>query len=1215
MTPLYVHPRALEIIVAGDGQRFTDLIRDWASVYFRRCGAQNFSINGVAWRPDGGIDGILADDRFQDPAGVFAPKTVMQFKSSGTSVARAWAELSAEPRFDEMRIVDFVRDYKLVWFVGRTLADRERLDFEEGLLDALNSLGGGPCAPMVVDMNRLAELISLVPTVALRVSTGSTLFNSSDAALAQHSRLPKFVPGAHYEALREDLVSFFLAPTDCDQIKYISGEPGIGKSRSALEAVESDPRLAGKVCYFDNPAAVGEFFTLARQHGWCGYAIVDEYIGESKSTPAITRSNTPNGFKVLIIGHAYETVRQSPRVTNPRVPLSAEEIKNAVAATYFGLEEFRIRDAVRFSGNNIRLAERFCDYYRRNPTAEGLDASTLGNMLAEELERLPSGWAALKLLALVPYALAEELPEFCRIVGYPLEDLTDACKQVSTRSGLLHSNEHVAYISSPAIAQHALIQLWVENREMARRALAAPGPFAERMLIAVNRLPACPEKEAMLGFFRLPITNLDLQDLLDPATGRRFLTLLTADPETYLPVLHRIVMESRGTLDRVLYDTMHLSRHEIIWRLRDLAQFSEHFEFAEEIVYALAREEVPSAYSNIASRTWPAWFAAYFDHTIFPYEKRLDLLERRAREGDDVDRELVIQALRDPFPEVGNPVPSERVGGRLAPPELNFVHHGQIELALRRIPHLIDVLFGLSTPQFAEKVADLVVKSRFSWLRTGPADGYARLTSHAMFPKLARQRLIAETRRYVELTGDDSVPRDERVRFLHDQHARLLELIDEDDPFITVLEFAEHGMWQADLPGSAAHSKLTEVVERCLEDPHLLQEAIDLLGNPETTGGGPLGRRLGARLSDEQIAQIEACVRRLGLSQFTYAVFSSALVDRPDRRERLMALAVEIGPAQPSVSIPLYRLLGEEAYYREAARMVSSARVPVRLFEGFFLGSAGDPPEPFWSFAAAVAERVAEGDAEATDVLAGIVGELARVGSADDRAYSLGLVVLSAMPASRFGNALAGWTDIATWLGERYPAEVVAIAANREQSEFSGATLALAEIARTDARGVLDALAPKLANPYEAPIMLKGSLLRVFHNVDGTVFGGWLRCQSSQVVSTVAGHLPKPFMQAGRAIVPDLTRKFWEYCTPDLADTFERARRGFGAHTLDTGVYTGFGIDLFEERIRIGEQLLNDPNPGIRAWAGDFAAASRAMLADAVRSRDLHEASRAALGA
>jgi len=36
MKPLYVQPRALELIVAGDGQRFTDIIRSWASVYFRR---------------------------------------------------------------------------------------------------------------------------------------------------------------------------------------------------------------------------------------------------------------------------------------------------------------------------------------------------------------------------------------------------------------------------------------------------------------------------------------------------------------------------------------------------------------------------------------------------------------------------------------------------------------------------------------------------------------------------------------------------------------------------------------------------------------------------------------------------------------------------------------------------------------------------------------------------------------------------------------------------------------------------------------------------------------------------------------------------------------------------------------------------------------------------------------------------------------------------
>ena len=53
-----------------------------------------------------------------------------------------------------------------------------------------------------------------------------------------------------------------------DQIKYIAGEPGIGKSRTVLEAVESSPELTGRVCYFKDPTNVSRFIDLAVQEEW-----------------------------------------------------------------------------------------------------------------------------------------------------------------------------------------------------------------------------------------------------------------------------------------------------------------------------------------------------------------------------------------------------------------------------------------------------------------------------------------------------------------------------------------------------------------------------------------------------------------------------------------------------------------------------------------------------------------------------------------------------------------------------------------------------------------------------------------------------------------------------------------------------------------------------------------------------------------------------------
>lgn len=1213
MKPLYVQPRALELYIAGDGQRFTDLVRSWATVYLRRCGATDFSINGVSWRPDGGVDGLISDQGLVDPLGWFAPTTAMQFKAGDATASNASKELLKAPKKKQVRIRDKIADgFKVVWFVGRALPDLDRQAFEDALAEAVKSVKGDAPRPTVIDINRLAELISLTPAVALQVASNPGLFMTSDAALKEtpHSYLPNFVPGSHYSQLKKDVVDFFSGRDESEPIKYIAGEPGIGKSRSILEAVESSDDLRGKVCYFVDPSRVGEFLVTAKQERWRGYAIVDEFIGQTASTTPIDSNTVPSGFKVLLIGHAYRTERLSPRVTNPVAPLTEDEVKNALAATFQGLPDFRIREAVRMSRNNIRLGRLICDYYSRNPNSPGMDATSLNRVVAEELDRMPAGHGqdALKRLALLPNLLAEETAEFCKLVEHDEGSFKTICRQISASSALIQFNDHVVYIGSPAVAQLALMRLWNEDRDLAQRVLTNPGKFADRILVAINKLPACDEKEAMLVFFRLPTAKMELPDLMDRSTGRRFLNLLTADPETYLPVLHRMIMDARGHLDEFPYEGAHIGRRDVIWSLRDLAQFDEFFELCEEIVYALAREEAPSGYANIASSYWRSWFHAYFDFTIYPYEKRLELLERRVREGDDIDREHVIRAIGDPFPDVGDMIPSSRVGGRVAPPELNFIHHRQIALAANRIPEIVVLLLRSSSDTIRQKTAEMLLESRFSWLEHGAFDQFVQMIMDDAFPADSRKRLVADTRHYADLASDRTTEPDERVKWMHKQHRRLLEVIDETDPIVTVLEVADHGMWRADDPGTSAHKKLLVLVKQCLQDSELFSKTLEILGSPERTGGGSFGRMLGADLTDEQIEAIATSVKTFGFSQFTYSALSAAVKANPDRQSWMLAFAAERERDQPLVAISIYQLFGDEMYFQEAARMLSSTSLPVSMFRGFFIRAKEEIPESVWPFVSAVLRRANDGDKDAFDVLFTIAGEFARNQVKDERAYALGLPALRNAASDHSRNTLADWSEIAVWLYERFPEDVVSLAASREQSEFSEATSALSEIAKFEPEAVLDALIPKLKTPYESPFLFNGSLLRVIQNVPGNVFERWLTRQDSEVVEVVAGHIPKPYMKDGKATVPELTRKFWEHCTAEMGETYRQAQSHFEAHTFNTGVYMGHGVDLFTERVEIAKQLIQDALPPIREWAEGYLQQSQRMLEDALRSRRLDEA-------
>jgi len=481
------------------------------------------------------------------------------------------------------------------------------------------------------------------------------------------------------------------------------------------------------------------------------------------------------------------------------------------------------------------------------------------------------------------------------------------------------------------------------------------------------------------------------------------------------------------------------------------------------------------------------------------------------------------------------------------------------------------------------------------------------------FPIDARRRLAADVRRnidllinYVTINQESTLAGMGREHII-EQHRRLLEMIDDGDPIIALIEVAEHEMWEAEYPETPLHGKLSILAEQCLEDKRLFEKAVEILGSPEKSGGHFFGRLLGKRLSEEQVMVIENMVKQVGFSQFTYSALTTAAEINPQLHGRLHSLAAELETKRPNEALLIYRLFGDEAYFREAARMISTMPVPASLFRGFYIHDKDRIPESVWQFTKALRDRAEKEDREIYDVLFEVVGEFSRNQVDDERAYDLGLFTIRRILKSDPTSRLSRGYDIAIWLYRRYPQEILAIASSCEHSPFSVATQVLAEIAKSNPITVLDSLVPKLRAPYESPILLEGSLLQVVQNIPADTFANWLQEQVAEVVETIAGHLPKPFMLEGKAVVPDVTRKFWEICTREMGETYERAKERFYCHTINTGVYSGFGVDLFSERVELAKQLQNDSLPGIREWASEFLRASERMLGEARKQQSLYE--------
>lgn len=1208
----YIRTTTLEGHVAADGQRFTDLIQRWAQAYFGRCGIGNteFSINGVSFRADGGSDGIVDAPNCVDPLGFLRPKSVFQFKAGLTTKAKIEEELEKEPTDDSRRIIDLIRDdFTVIWFTGKGLTDIQLVQLEKDLLDIVRGINPNAPKPVVIDANRFCRCLSKTPAIAASIVGADGLFVTAEKRLASppHSKFTGFVPGANFQAFKDDIGEFFTNVGDGDQIKYIAGEPGIGKSRCALEAVDRTPQLKGGVCYFEDQSRVGEFFRYAIQEDWTGACIVDEYIGQTANTVAVTSENVPRGVRVLLIGNSYTVNRSSAAVTNEMQPLTEDEQLAALQETFKGLQEFRIREAIRLSKKNLRLARSICDYLQRNPGQElGLDG--LEAIVDYELDKMAYGREALACLSLIPLLVSDQLDAFCQLVSIDQAIFKKACRDVSQSSGLIQATEHTYYVGAPAIGQVALVRLWREEPDKVSRILGSPGSFFDGLLTSIKRLPQCNEKDEMLAFFKLPVASLGLPDLMEFKSGRHLMQLVTADPDTYLPVIHRTIKESVGHLTEYPYEGAPVGRRELIWKLRELAQFPEYFVLCEEILYLLAREEVPSGYANVATSYWPGWFGAYFDNTVFPYSERLAILKGRASAGDALDRKLVLKAVSNPFPDFGSDIPSDRVGGRLAPPELRFIHHEQIEQAASTIPEIVSILLALGDGAFRAEVAKRINACCFSWLERGALRSYLKMVRDPNYPAEAFQELIVEVRHYVNLElvmNDEPEP---RIRYMREQHKKLLAEIDGTDPFLEVLEIAAHGHWREE-DKDEAKKQVDRILSRFKSDPAFRQRVLEVLSDPAKYGGMSLGQTIGPELTENEIDELVFRSQQRGYSQFSYAALRHYATEVQGADAIMLTKARALEKSDSKAALAIYQALGDKVYFVEASRLLAETDVSTEFFGGMWLRSSEELQDYHWPYIRAIEQRAANGDAFAASLCVTIAGSLAYIQCDLDEAIHFGFLALRLGEVARGHGGLKQWDDIAMWLLPRDPIQVIGIAARKEQSEFSKATKVLSAAAKQYSRETLEALAPKLRDPYKPPYLMVGGLTAVFANVNSSTFSAWLKEQDDKVVINVAAQIPKPTLVEGEPNIPEITRAFWEYCVPTHR-CFEKAMGNFQANTFNTGVYFGHGVDLFSQRVVLARKVLLDQNPSLRIWAEGHLKSSEGHLEDARREENVANARR-----
>ena len=1207
-----VTAQALNRMYASDGQRYTMLVKRWAEAYLPLHGASpsHISINGVTFRADGGVDGLVQASSLNDPLGIVMPNSVFQFKAGRTKASEAKNELLEEPKDGAVRIRDYLEQgYRLVWFVGHDMTDPELDAFRTALRDAIQTLPNAHPDPFVVDNNRLADMLNRTPALALEAMGGVASGQTIRSALEGDGRFPNpFIRSATFDAYRADLERFVLSGEGGEDVRFLAGAPGLGKTRTVLEAFRENPDLADSTLYYDDPKEAHDFLNVARRESLRAIVIVDKYLGAADSGVRFDPFTLPKGCRAIVIGNAFRTDQREPQYQKDVRPLSVDELTAVVRAAHPTATPEATAQLVGYCKPNVRVTLLLARIALRGDDFD-LSPGHLQRYITNEIQKDDDGQEAMTRLSLLRYLPAEQIDSFCGLTQIDPVRFREACEASANRSKYVTALRNVVHMSAPVLSDTALLYFWRMQQAEVERILSNPGPFVDAILQRINELPPVPEKEAMLSFFEPPTGGLTLQTLQQRGVGDRLLLMVTASPERYLPVLRALFEREKGNLDQFPYEGAEVERRNVIWRMRDLAQFEEHFEACEEIVYGLARKEIPSAYGNVASTYWPEWFHAWFDFTEYPYGQRLDLLQRRIRDGEERDRELALSALAFPFPGHSSNVPSDVVGGRLAPRSIHCFNNDQLRTAIERIPDLLIELLERGSASIRAHVSNAVVKARFQWLEvlTDPSP-LAKVVNHPLFDPEAKRRMVVEVRQYLALFEHDRErePRAEQNRIHYDQ---FLPMIDAGDPLADAELILRSGGMDIDDSPSLQETE-QRLVERAANDESFLQSLKPLLLNAESFGAARFGKKLAALKDEDFVWDVLNDSRETGSGPYTLGVVGAGVERRLSLAEEIEVVLLEGEKEKPFWAQAVRQVLGQSYYMRGGTRLVRERLIPLKVFQGAWALHREENADVVTDFLVLLADRVSDKDEDAERMALSIAYEAKRGLFPDQDVRPLALSAFLAQLRQDRDHRPYEWEKVGEWLLEFDPATVIAALAGDRQSEFSDSTKLLVHAAPKHASLVLDALRAKLLTPYEPPYLFVGSLDHVVRNTPVEEFGNWLDSHGYEEAFALAGHLPRPHLdEEGRAVVPEQAIAFWER-HPSGSERFDDLLANFRSHTFNTGVFMGHGIDLFTKRIELARQLQTHPLSALRIWAEGFERESRESLADAARRMEIDNAAR-----
>ena len=867
-----ITPEHIYVLRDSTGKPFTDLLDRLI-----RCSAGVLGIpptevldNPRTNHPDGGVDTqVTTVATLHDPWTYFNERSAWQYKAvelKDLSDSKVKEEISGKSK-------DYVRSlleqgYAYRMCIAHDGPPEKKVHIKNLLDSEIQSVNPDAPKSIVLFAKDIVAWVNAFPAIAAEMMGSSlTDFFHFKTWLNNERAVTKTFVATSQSAVIFDNVRTHLDWNNKVSTARltISGDAGVGKSRTVCEAIAALPQVSSLVLYTDDEdKALGLARAVANEDELFAVIVADECVDATAFQIAKILQGVERRVRLITIDNALKGADKSDlRLSKLAVPVVEEIVtKNFPNIDvnrrfrYCQLAQGYLRFAISLCANDDLIVEQGHFGELLKSTKSYLTALFGTNGPFNEAD-----FQALMVLSLVERCgvagnLFPQLEKLCALVHLkdPI-DVRERLYKMQKTNGLVGRAGRYLYVTPTPVAMacfQAAWSSWAENdpKEFLE---AFPQEHIQSFLARMSRAPGEVGK-VVNGYFRNWEISRGGEIFTDADETERLLLLVRSNPDQMVPRLHKLVLNA--TAEQLSVSDSGGRRHLVV-DAGEIAAFREWFSLAEEILFTLAIHESEPGIGNNATEVWAGLFPI-LSYVSSPFDERLKVIQERLKKTDTATRILCVKALDSALDQRRvHMIGGETYGNRIAPnpwrPKTWKEYYSHVKACLGALNDLSsdqdETIRKEATRSLVQSICSLVFQGFGDPVKEGAGN----------LPRHVRPILRAELREFLLLNNSEHSPHTEeekkqRTEFVEqwlrelaspETHDRLVEELGQDS-------------WEHSIEETAWTDRIRELAAHLLRYEEEFDLELAWLSGEEAKSSVEFGIQLGGL--DESLKLLDRIV-------------------------------------------------------------------------------------------------------------------------------------------------------------------------------------------------------------------------------------------------------------------------------------------------------------------------------------------------------------------